>query len=91
MDTSSSGPVRIARKSFLPKILWALLVYKVPVSTVEGLERKIRSHFRRWRTPRSLSSIMLHRLSNKLQIPLRFLEEEFKLRRSGGVAVKGTD
>ncbi|KAK0141013.1 hypothetical protein N1851_022001 [Merluccius polli] len=32
----------------LPRLLWPLLVYKVPVSTVEGLERKMITYLRRW-------------------------------------------
>ncbi|KAL1276034.1 hypothetical protein QQF64_035657 [Cirrhinus molitorella] len=31
----------------LPRLLWPLLVYEVPVSTVEGLERKINIYLRR--------------------------------------------
>lgn len=44
--------------SSLPKILWALLVYTVPLSTVGTLERKVSNHLRRWLgLPKSLSSI----------------------------------
>ncbi|KAK0136624.1 hypothetical protein N1851_027197 [Merluccius polli] len=32
----------------LPKLLWLLLIYKVPISTVEGLERKMNTYLRRW-------------------------------------------
>ncbi|KAK0137644.1 hypothetical protein N1851_026134 [Merluccius polli] len=31
-----------------PRLLWPLLVYEVPVSTVEGLERKMNTYLRRW-------------------------------------------
>ena len=31
-----------------PRILWPLLVYAVPISTVETLEGRVSSHLRRW-------------------------------------------
>lgn len=52
----------------------------MPVSTVEALERKMSYHLRIWlELPRSLSSIALYGHNNKLQLPLRSLEEEFKV------------
>ncbi|XP_051928401.1 uncharacterized protein LOC127604984 [Hippocampus zosterae] len=63
--------------------LWPLLVYSVPISTVETLERKVSSHLRRWLgLPKSLSSIALYGNSNKLQLPFKSLEEEFKVTRA---------
>lgn len=49
------------------------------VLAVEALDRKIGSHLRRWL---GLSSITLYGHNNKMQLPLRFLEEEFKLKRT---------
>lgn len=63
--------------------MWPLLVFEVPVSTGEDLERKISPHFRRWfGLPRSPSSITLYGHSNKLQLPLRSWEVEFKVTRT---------
>lgn len=55
----------------------------MPISTVETLETlemvSSSSHLRRWLgVPRSLSSIALYGRSNKLQLPLKSLEEGFK-------------
>ncbi len=84
-----SGPVWIAREAWLyqhgilPRILWPLLVYEVPISTLETLERKVSSHLRKWLgLPKSLSSIALYGHHNKLQLPLKSLEEEFKVTRA---------
>ncbi len=67
----------------LSRILWPLLVYEVPISTVETLERKVSSHLRKWLgLPKSLSSIALYGHRNKLQLPLKSLEEEFKVTRA---------
>jgi len=64
----------------LPRILWPLLVYEVPISTVETLERKVSSCLRRWLgLPRSLSNIALYGNTTMLRLPLKSLEEEFKV------------
>ena len=45
----------------LPRILWPLLVYAVPISTGETLERRVSYHLRKsLGLPRSLSSIALY-------------------------------
>lgn len=45
----------------LPRILWPLLIYEMPISTTETLERKVSSHLRKWLgLPKSLSSIALY-------------------------------
>ncbi len=54
----------------LPRILWPLLVYEVPMTTVEALERTISQFLRRWLgLPRSLSNIALYGHYTKLQLP----------------------
>ena len=63
----------------LPRVLWPILMYEVPVSTVENMERKINSYLRRWLgVPRSFSSIGLYSSGSKLQLPLKALTEEYK-------------
>ncbi|RXN21510.1 hypothetical protein ROHU_024089 [Labeo rohita] len=62
-----------------PRLLWPLLVYEVPVSTVEGLERKINTYLRRWLVvPRSFCSIGLYSTGSKLQLPVTSVLEEYK-------------
>ena len=64
----------------LPRLLWPLLIYEVPMSTVETLERTISQSLQRWLgLPRSLSSIALYGHSTKLQVPISGLSEEFKV------------
>ncbi|XP_057679566.1 uncharacterized protein LOC130908003 [Corythoichthys intestinalis] len=73
----------IYQHSILPRILWPLLVYAVPVTTVESFERKISSFLRKWLgLPRSLNSAALYGTSNNLQLPFSGLTEEFKVART---------
>ncbi|KAL4008901.1 hypothetical protein ACER0C_002753 [Sarotherodon galilaeus] len=73
----------IYQHSILPRILWPLLVYTVPITTVESLERKISGFLRKWLgLPRSLTSAALYGASNSLQLPFSGLTEEFKVART---------
>jgi len=64
----------------LPRLLWPLLVYDVPMTAVEKMERMESSYLRRWMgVPRSFSSIGLYGEGTKLQLPLKSLTEEFKV------------
>ncbi|KAJ7995782.1 hypothetical protein DPEC_G00248160 [Dallia pectoralis] len=63
----------------LPRLLWPLLVYEVPLTTVETLERRINSFLRRWLfVPKSFCSIGLYSSGSKLQLPITSVVEEFK-------------
>lgn len=63
----------------LPRLLWPLLVYEVPLTTVEALERKINNFLRRWLSvPKSFCSIGLYSSGSKLQLPITSVVEEFK-------------
>ncbi|XP_075315189.1 uncharacterized protein LOC142375145 [Odontesthes bonariensis] len=67
----------------LPRLLWPLLVYNVPITTVECFERKVSSFLRKWLgLPRSLSSIALYGRNNKLKLPFSSLTEEFMVTRA---------
>ncbi|XP_069366366.1 uncharacterized protein [Paralichthys olivaceus] len=73
----------IYQHGVLPRILWPLLVYEVPITMVEALEKSISHFLRRWLgLPRSLSSIALYGHSTKLQLPFSGLMEEFKVTRT---------
>lgn len=66
----------------LPRILWPLLLYEFPISTISELERRVSRYLRRWLGfPRSLSSIALYGNTCKLQLTLKSIEEEFKVLR----------
>ena len=63
--------------------IWPLMLYEVPNTTVESLERITSRHLRKWLgVPPSLTSIGLYGKTNKLQLPLSPLVEEFKVARS---------
>ncbi|XP_058485986.1 uncharacterized protein LOC131459868 [Solea solea] len=73
----------IYQHGILPRILWPLLVYEVPISTVEGFERRVSWYLQRWLgLSRSLSSIALYGQSNILRIPISSLNEEFMVSRT---------
>ena len=64
----------------LPRILWLLLVYEIPITTVESLERAISNRLRRWLgLPRCLSGAALYGNSKSLHLPCSSLVEEFKI------------
>ncbi|XP_049337547.1 uncharacterized protein LOC125802987 [Astyanax mexicanus] len=73
----------IYQHGILPRILWPLLIYEVPITIVEGWERNISQYLRRWLgLPKSLSSIALYGHTNKLQLPFTGLTEEFRVTRA---------
>ncbi|XP_034552669.1 LOW QUALITY PROTEIN: uncharacterized protein LOC117822130 [Notolabrus celidotus] len=73
----------IYQHGILPLILWPLLVYDVPISTVEGFERRVSRFLLKWlQLPRSLSSIALYGQNNKLKLPFSSLNEEFMVTRT---------
>ena len=64
----------------LPRILWPFLVYDIPITTVESLERAISNRLRRWLgLPRCSSGTALYGNSNALHLPCSSLVEEFKI------------
>lgn len=67
------------QQGILPRLLWPLLVYKVPLKTVEALERKFNYFLRRWLSvPKSFCSICLYSTGSKLQLPITSVMEEYK-------------
>jgi len=70
----------IYQHGILPRLLWPLLVYSVPSSTMEAMERTINSFLRRWKgVPKSFTSLGLYFTGSKLQVPLKSLTEEYKV------------
>lgn len=64
----------------LPRLLWLLLMYEVPLTTVEALERRISTFLRRWLSvPKCFSSVSIYSSGSKLQLPLTSVVEEFKV------------
>ncbi|XP_060066953.1 uncharacterized protein LOC132547205 [Ylistrum balloti] len=70
----------IFQHGLLPRLMWPLMLYEVPLTTVEGLERSISSYLRRWfGVPPSFSNIGLYSRTSALQLPLSLVVEEFKV------------
>ena len=69
--------------AILPRILWPLTIYSVPISTVESLESKISRSIRKWLgLPRSLSNTSLYGKTNPIQLPVKGTVEELKVSRT---------
>lgn len=61
----------IYQHSILPQIFWSLLIYYVPITSVETMQRRISGYLCRCLSlPRSLSSAALYGKSNILQLQL---------------------
>ncbi len=62
----------------LPRLLWPLTVYEIPITKVEKLEQLISTQLKQWLgIPRCLSSVGLYG-HGKLEFPITGLVEEFK-------------
>ncbi|XP_069134387.1 uncharacterized protein [Argopecten irradians] len=75
--------VWIFQQGLLRRLSWPLMLYEISVSTVDGLERIISKHLRRWLgVPQCFSSTGPYSRTSKLQLPLTSLVEEFKTRKA---------
>ena len=75
--------VWLYQHALLPRLIWPLMLYVVPNTTVEALEKITSRHLRKWLgVPPSFTSIGLYGKTNKLQLPLSSLVEEFKFAKS---------
>ena len=64
----------------LPRLMWPLSIYNVPVTKVEEIQGWITSSLKRWLgIPKSLSVDCLYTKSGKLQLPFTALTEEVKV------------
>ncbi|KAJ8393735.1 hypothetical protein AAFF_G00057880 [Aldrovandia affinis] len=62
----------------LPRIMWPLTIYEVPITTVEKMERTVTSYVKKWLgVPRCLTNISLYG-KGVLELPLTSLTEEYK-------------
>ena len=70
----------VYQHGFLPRVMWPLMLYEFPMTTVETMERRINAHLRKWLgVPRGFTSIGLYSRTSELQLPLSSLVEEFKV------------
>ncbi|XP_060556916.1 uncharacterized protein LOC132717462 [Ruditapes philippinarum] len=65
--------------ALLPRLIWPMMLYEIPSSKIEALERVTSRHLRKWLgIPPSFSGVGLYGKSNQLQLPFTSLVEEFK-------------
>lgn len=70
----------------LPRLLWPMLEYEVPLLKVKALGRKLNNFLRRWlAVPTSFCSIGLYSTGSKLQLPISSVVEEFKATKASQV------
>ena len=71
---------RIYQHGGLSRLLWMMMLYEIPISTAEEVERCVNSFLRRWLgVPLSFTFIGLYSRTAKLQLPLSSLVHEFKV------------
>ena len=59
-----------------PRLIWPLMIYEVPLTSVIALEQLIRKWLRRWLgAPTSLTDVAQYGRSNKLKLPLKYILE----------------
>ena len=69
----------IVQHMMLPRLMWPLSIYNVPLTTVEWLQTKITAKLKKWlKLPKSLSNACFYSKSAKLKLPYSSLTEEFK-------------
>ncbi len=62
----------------LPRVMWPLTIYELPITTVEKIERTMTSYVKKWLgVPRCLTNISLHG-KGVLELPITSLTEEYK-------------
>ena len=60
--------------------MWLLMLYEIPLTTVETLERMVNKSLRKWLgVPPGFTAIGLYSRSSQLQMPLSSVVEEFKI------------
>ena len=70
----------IVQHMMMPRLMWPLSIYNVPMTTVEWLQTKITAALKRWlKLPKSLSEACFYSKSAKLKLPYASLTEEFKV------------
>ena len=69
----------------MPRLKWPMLMYNIPMSRVEEMERMASKHLRQWLgVPPSFSAVGLYSKSSMLQLPFSSIVEEYKVARVRG-------
>ncbi|XP_023646720.2 iron-sulfur cluster transfer protein NUBPL isoform X5 [Paramormyrops kingsleyae] len=70
----------IYQHGLLPRLMWPLTVYEIPVTAVEKLEKRTNKHLRQWLgIPPSFTAVGLYIRSGQLQLPFSSVVEKFKV------------
>ena len=68
----------------LPRLSWPMLMYDIPVSTVESIQKTVNRWLQKWLgVPQIFSEINLYSTTCKLQLPLKSVVEEYKVIKAG--------
>ena len=69
----------IVQHMLLPRIMWPLMIYTIPMSKVEEIQKLITAAMKKWlKLPRSMTEDALYASSIKLQLPYTSVIEEVK-------------
>ena len=81
----------ILEKMLLPRIMWPISIYDIPMSKIESMQAKITSKLKKWLgLPQSLSTNLLYSKSGMLQLPYSSLVEEAKVCKVRNLAALST-
>ena len=70
----------------LPRLMWPLTIYSIPLSKVTELQRSITAYLKKWMgIPKSFSPDCLYSKTSKIRLPFSCLTEEFKAAKSRSV------
>lgn len=70
----------IYQHGILPRLLWPLLVYEIPLTEVEKMERLTNGFIKKWLgIPKSFSSVGLFSQTCKLQLPLKSVLDQYQV------------
>ena len=63
----------------IPRLQWPFLLYEIPMSTIQNMEKACSKFLRKWMgVPPCFSTTNLYSKSSKLSLPLSSISEEFK-------------
>ena len=63
----------------IPRIMWPLTIYSIPLTKVEQMQRKITAYLKKWMgIPRSFSTDCMYSKTSKIKLPFTSLTDDFK-------------
>ena len=69
----------ILQHMLLPRLMWPLTIYSMPLTKVEELQRKITASLKKWLgIPKSFSTDCMYSKTSKIRLPFSSLTDDFK-------------